>query len=142
MKNKIIFNIVLISLIFIVCELCAYFYITIHRYGHVTPYFPNKIDILKSTGYYPLNKFKKFERNENNTKLPILLLGCSYTYGELLEEDKDFSEKLGTQSGRHIYNMGMSGQGPMAGLTLLEIEEKNKTIDKEPEYIIYTYMEY
>lgn len=140
MKKKIIFNICALLLIFLIFELWCYFDINIHRYGHLTAYFPKKKDILASTGYYPLDRFKNNENHIKYSKPPILLLGCSYTYGHMLDSDKDFATKLQIQSNRHIYNFGMIGQGPMAGLTLLEREEENKTINEEPEYIIYTYM--
>lgn len=89
---------------------------------------------------YPPQRLKPYNDDLKTDKKPVLLLGCSYTYGELLPEDDNLSAKLEKITGRHYYNGGVVGYGPLSSLYFLKKEEQNKLLNKAPELIIYTYM--
>lgn len=72
------------------------------------------------------------------TKKPILLFGCSYTYGYNLPEDKTFSVKLQKYTKRVVYNKAVPCWSIQHMLYLLR-HGINKQI-KNPEYIIYTFI--
>ena len=78
------------------------------------------------------------EGNEYSKK-HVLLFGCSVTYGNLLDRDKNFSGILSKITKRPVYNMAYDGWGPAHMLKLLR-EHRGLTLQDEPEYIIYTYI--
>lgn len=73
------------------------------------------------------------------TSAPIVLFGCSITYGDLLNDDNNFSAILSRVSKRPVYNMAFDGWCPAHMLKLLK-ENKELLFLKNPEYIIYTYI--
>lgn len=72
-------------------------------------------------------------------KLPILLFGCSYTYGDGLVNKDTFSYKLSLFSKRPVYNRAMQGWGVQQMLYQLRRPDFYDEV-KPPEYIIYTVM--
>jgi hypothetical protein len=90
---------------------------------------------------YPPVRFRPIEEADKKfSSPPILMIGCSYTEGELLSPDNTPEEKLSRLTDRYVYNWGMSGYGPIAFLALLDAEHKHHFITVKPEFIIYTYM--
>lgn len=85
------------------------------------------------------NNFYRKTINQNSPKKPILLFGCSFTYGHKIPEDKIFSEVLGKYTKRPVYNRAMHGFGVQQMLFQLENKEFYNIIP-QPEYIIYTYI--
>lgn len=83
-------------------------------------------------------------RTENNlkfdrTKQPIILMGCSYTFGFLLNDKQTISYQLQKYSKRQIYNLGRNGGSVQT--VLWQLENLNFFNDKlNPEYIIYIFM--
>ena len=73
------------------------------------------------------------------TKKRIILFGCSVTYGNLLNENKNFSGVLSKITKRPVYNMAFDGWGPSHMLKLIR-EDRSLIFGEEPEYIIYTYI--
>lgn len=76
---------------------------------------------------------------------PVVLLGCSYTYGDGLADKDTFSALLAEYSNREIYNLGLGGRSPRTMLYLLrdnfnytkeEILKNNTNV----QYVIYTYI--
>ena len=116
-------------------ELCG-FVIHICKLNYPVPWIQKS---LKDSLYcYPPVRFKKCEKKCK--KKPILFVGCSYTFGEALEDDDNMPAKIEKITGRHGYNWGISGYGPAQVLTLLLLEKENHLLNEKPEYIIYTYM--
>lgn len=76
---------------------------------------------------------------EEYTSAPIVLFGCSITYGNLLNDDNNFSGVLSKVAKRPVYNMAYDGWSPAYMLKQLE-ENRNLLFIKEPEYIIYTFI--
>lgn len=76
----------------------------------------------------------------DENKRPIVLLGCSYTAGFLLEENETFTANLNTYTGRSIYNYALGGGSMALVLRQLQSEDFLKNLPKNPEYFIYTYI--
>ncbi len=135
-KKVICVNLILILLLFLLSEL--YFWKKMdNRYDMNSAFF--KIKHSDNVSIYPPGRFHRYEETYNQKK-PILLLGCSFAYGEFIAEEDNFSSQLKKISNRWVYNWGEPGQGPIYSLMLLNIEQENKLITEEPEYIIYLYM--
>ncbi len=54
-----------------------------------------------------------------NTKSPVILFGCSFTFGAGLNDNETFSYKLSKYTGRNVYNRGLSGYGVQHMLYML-----------------------
>ena len=137
MKKVVAVNLLLICFVYILFDVL--FYLKICEHVHrLVPFFQTENE--KIYRGYPPPKYEPVDKNSNYEKPPFLMLGCSYTLGEGLSENNNVSAKLSKLTGRHVYNFGLSGEGPAAMLLLLHLENKNKLIEFPPEYIIYTYM--
>lgn len=75
-----------------------------------------------------------------NGKNSILLLGCSYTYGQYLSPHQTFAYKLATIMKKTVYNFGMPGAGTCDILRALHTKENTDYIKKPVSLVIYTYM--
>lgn len=77
------------------------------------------------------------------SRRPIVLLGCSYTFGHGLSKEENFSGVLSKYTHRPVYNYARDGAGPLEEYNFLYTDFNspiwNKSSDK-PEFIIYTYM--
>ncbi len=82
------------------------------------------------------NYFRDFITNENTGKNPILIFGCSFGYGYLLNDEQSFSYKLSKYTGRSVYNRSISSLGIQYFPYIMEHYNLEKEI-KNPEYIIY-----
>lgn len=90
----------------------------------------------------------KYSENENvfrkpsglNYKgKPIILYGCSFTYGEKLNNNETFSYQLANYVKRPVYNFGIKGHCIQHALFMVRKDEHYKNFT-EPEYVIYTYI--
>ena len=84
------------------------------------------------------DKLRPIKGKEWSNK-PIFLFGCSVTYGNLLDDENNFSGILSKISHRPVYNMAYDGWGPAHMLKLLK-DNKKIFFAGEPEYIIYTFI--
>ncbi len=77
-----------------------------------------------------------------NKKPEIILIGCSFTYGDGLERKDAFYSVLSRYTNRTVYNFGISGQGPQEFLYVLKDENIYKLLHdtNNTEYVIYTYI--
>ena len=72
-------------------------------------------------------------------KAPIMILGCSYSYGLFLEEKKSPHHILSELTQRPVFNYSLPGKGFQHSLYILQ----NKILDKKmssPKYVIYFMM--
>lgn len=69
---------------------------------------------------------------------PIVLFGCSYTYGWNLDNNQTFSYKLYKETGRTVFNFGLVGTGVQQ--TLFMLQNNILKCIPQPEYIIYTFI--
>lgn len=77
----------------------------------------------------------------NYKKKPIILFGCSFTYGMGLKDNQTLSYKLSELTKRPVYNRGYMGWGIQH--MLYQVNRKDFYTDiniKEPEYIIYVFI--
>lgn len=72
-------------------------------------------------------------------KPPVLIYGCSFAYGGLLNENEHVGYLLSEYTKRPVYNFGMGGKGPWHALYLLQ----NQTLElsKKPEYLLYIFID-
>lgn len=98
-------------------------------------------DFLINRYIYNNDSFVNYRRVVNpESKLePILLFGCSFTYGHKIPIDKIASEEIGKYTFRPVYNRSYHGAGPQLMLFQLENNDFYNIIPK-PEYIIYTFV--
>ena len=102
---------------------------------------------------FVLRKNIHFENEKSNYRTPdvttgsskksaITLIGCSYTYGYLLEDDETLGYQLSKYTGRTVYNKGICDGSPATVLYQLNQPWFLDELKKEnPEYFIYTYIE-
>lgn len=81
--------------------------------------------------------------NDENHR-PVLLYGCSFVWGAGLNDDETFSYHIKNITKRPVYNRGLLGFGIQHMLYMLrnnvDLMKQNEDF-KNPEYIIYTFME-
>lgn len=75
----------------------------------------------------------------NYKKSPILLFGCSFAYGDGLDNKDTFSYKLSHFTKHPVYNRAMQGWGTQHMLYQLKRNDFYNEI-KTPEYVIYTFI--
>ena len=78
-------------------------------------------------------------------KLPVIILGCSFAYGDKLNNDENFSGQLAKHTNRTIYNLGLGGHSHKSALYIMReyFPFINKHILKDnnqAEYVIYVYI--
>ena len=81
--------------------------------------------------------FRPIEYKKTNKK-PIILFGCSYTYGFGLNRNETFSKKLSDYTNRTVINRGRSGTGIPFMYYQLKDKEILNELPKNAEYIIFT----
>lgn len=145
-------------IIFIVFSLVFGFILEIVSYNFLYGYLRPKtlINIGESTAGYKIFSIKKpdilnfeyflSERNNDHLKYnenlrPILLLGCSYAYGQGINVDKNFSSQLQKKTNRKTFNYSKMGASPADLLRSTSILAKNGTLKKDNfQYVIYVVM--
>ncbi len=102
----------------------------------LTPKYKNSIYSWPLTGLVFNNNIPY-----NNSKRPILLLGCSYTVGYGIDFDENFSSQLQQYTKRKVHNIATDGFGIDGNLKrILYFKENNILKHYNYEYIIYTLM--
>lgn len=137
---KIIFiNVILLLLILITSEWICFLIIK-HKYE---PRLKITKAMNKATGRHSLEELKynyklnsfNYENEKiamrnpeglNYKKLPIILFGCSFTYGDGLNNNQTFSYKLSHLAKRPVYNRAECGWGVQHMLS--NLEEKTFTM--------------
>jgi hypothetical protein len=77
--------------------------------------------------------------NSNKNAKCVLFFGCSFTFGEGLNDDETMPYLVGSMSnGKYnTYNFGFHGYGPHQMLAILEHGLEKKITDCKPKYAIY-----
>lgn len=167
MKNKVIkilfINIISIFFVFIIFDFC-YMYKNVEFmrqfYPVVEKAFENPKNIVKYYFQRYVVYFKRFSNfnkiledayvfdverryrpveNPNSDKKSIIIFGCSYAYGDNLEDNETFSYQLGRITGQPVYNRAFSGRSPQYMLYQVLNPHFYDYIKTEPEFIIYVY---
>lgn len=96
-------------------------------------YFIRKFELI------PKSKRTEFQLPYNPKLKPIVIDGCSFTYGHAIEVYESFGYKLQQKTKRKVYNYGISSNGIQH--VLYRVQHMPLTNDnQEPEYLIYTYI--
>lgn len=81
--------------------------------------------------------------NENNTeKRSIVLTGCSFVYGQYLNENEILSYKIAQLVENPVYNLGVISKAINTTISLLQYGAFEKEVKIEPSLVIYTYADF
>lgn len=104
------------------------------------------VNLCKIHYFNPHNKdYEKRVRPfsyKNSEKDNIILTGCSFSYGDGLNDKENFGAVLSEQTKRNVLNLGICCASPRETLYILRNKEKFDLLKKEvnsAEYVIYTY---
>lgn len=93
------------------------------------------------------NKFcgeKRFDFGAESAKNPVLVFGCSYSYGHGLKNEQSFPYLLSEYTKRPVLNLSKCGTDALDGLKSLDIYMQNSDRKiKNPDsadYLVYMYM--
>ncbi len=152
MTKKILINIFCICIIFILFDFILYNYLSYKlfndKFRFDIPRYMESLKIINFDDEYKKLINENYFRNAINTdktiqKKPILIFGCSFGYGWLLEENQAFAYKLHEYTGRNIYNQSISSLGLqyfpyiMGNFKI----ENHVNIPSLPEYIIFIFID-
>lgn len=73
------------------------------------------------------------------SKQPIILAGCSFAYGQNLENEETFGYKLAHITKRPVYNFSLPGKGFQHNLYFIQNKMYENNINN-PEYFVYIMM--
>ena len=79
--------------------------------------------------------------NKNNTKRPILILGCSYARGVGIDGEKGLDFLLFQKTHRDVFKRAFAGGGIQLALDLFQTDYIQKQVP-DAEYIIYVFINY
>mgnify|MGYP002869995405 CR=1 FL=1 len=144
MNNKTI-KIIIINLL---CLILLFIGFEIFFYVKDTNFIGKKLsfkDIHYSLKKEPFrNKFNNDFKNEMRKpvgvkykKKPILFLGCSYAYGQFLENKDTLGYKISKKSKRPVYNWAYPAWGVQHAYFIVKHMPK---IEPEPQYVFYVFM--
>lgn len=145
--KKIFFIIIILFILLVIMEITLYI-----AYGkrvkkelekqHSTYSYPEySPKLMDFDDWYKLNCPKCF-RNPvglNYKKMPIIIFGCSFAYGERIDEEQTVSYKLSYLTKRPVYNRALGSWGVQHMLYQLRRKDFYKQV-KKPEYVIYIYI--
>lgn len=149
LKKKLIINLICILLIIGISEIFSCIILSkrysqdIKEYTKITQNKEIKIPLIKysKTELHSkellYNGLRPIEYRDSN-KQPIILFGCSFTYGFGLNENEIFSRKLADYTNRTVINRGRIGTGIPFLYYQLHDKELIEQLPKNPEYIIFT----
>ena len=89
------------------------------------------------------NMFRPVSGEEYTEKKPIILMGCSFAYGHVLDDNKILSARIAEKAKRTVYNFAYPGWGTQNIIYLMQHNQKLQNVKKEGEgkqYIIYWYI--
>lgn len=158
-----IFKIILINIILIILVLFLCDYLTYKAVcnEYISKYTPDKVKLYPPPEYkyfYQhefVNTTIQFLKNHQNdgmfrpvfkeeldypAKPSILVFGCSFAFGGLLNERQTFSYKLQKQTNRPVYNYGICAGGIQHMLYIIQHPEFLRRVDDIPQYAIYVYI--
>jgi len=146
-KSAIIWTtITLLSIVLVVflCDSLTYLYYKKIQIENCKKYklpYLYRYSLMNKSGLYDKNNtnYRK-PRGTQYKKPPIYLFGCSFAYGQYLEEDKIFSSLLSDMTKRPVYNKAVIG-GNFAHMYYQLVNHKIDFKNTKPDYIIYIMIE-
>lgn len=85
------------------------------------------------------NKYVRKPVGLNYKKKSVVIFGCSFAYGFMLDDKDTFSYKLSRLTHRPVYNRASTAWGVQHMLKQVRDEEFYKTVP-EPDYVIYLFI--
>ncbi len=112
------------------------------KYSFIEHFIDQKIKFQPTKEYIFDYGFRKPALVNKSSKKGVLLLGCSFAYGQFLDDKEAFHSILSKQTNRSVYNLGIAGGSPRETLYMLRnSDDLEKLIqNKNIEYVIYTYI--
>ena len=111
--------------------------------NYIKPFGVCSIQAFKHiTGY----EFRIYNLNDKYTKPPILIFGCSFAYGHLLEDNQAINFKLSNLTQRNVFNFALCTCGIQHMLYIINqnffgiLDKHNKVSSLPPEYAIFVYI--
>lgn len=105
----------------------------------IKPFWQTKMKDDFDLEYVNDHSFRKPDGiDKNYKKPPIVLFGCSFTYGYKLNDDQTISHFLSEMSKRPVYNRGHNSWGLPHLVYQLSREDFYQNVP-EPEYLIYVF---
>lgn len=148
--KRIFINILIMVFLLIITEInCAFisFERSKNLHGNLIQKINQTVYLCKIHYFTPHNKdyekrVRPFSYDENTAKDNIILLGCSFSYGDGLNDKENFGAVLSQKTGRNVLNLGICCASPREALYILRNNEKFELLKKgidTAEYVIYTY---
>ncbi|MBQ2644942.1 hypothetical protein IJG14_05150 [bacterium] len=151
-----IINLTIIFTVFVIADYSIYLKLKYNynkeheKFLTVLPPFPTYIEKYKM-GYLASSiqyfkkcgknlGFRKFNINDKFKKSPIIIFGCSYAYGDLLNEYQTINYKLHQLTKRNIFNFGLCACGIQHMLYIINQKFFGFLDNQKPEYAIYIYI--
>ena len=148
-------SILILNIIFITCIFAVFEFISFKRYENLYKEKFNKSNALQKKELNT-NKYKysikmlpyDFDDEAKNFRpaltkstngRPIVIFGCSFAYGDGLNDNQTINYKLYKLTKRPVYNLAYRGWGAQQMLYQLKGDGLYKKITN-PEYFIYVYM--
>ena len=128
----VLINIINIIAILVIAELAA----NIWAFGRITGHYSKVMSFAESYQHF---HFRPVSGENYAQKPPVVLFGCSFTYGSGIEYAETLGYKLAGTLKRTVYNRGISTCGIQHAIWQLEHEPLLDRIPK-PEYVIYTFI--
>lgn len=139
-----IFKIILLNIFCIALLILSVNALFLLKDNMINSEYPFRMYIPYENNLYYLLRDRKYLRKpvglEYKDKKPVVLYGCSYSYGYLLDDNENFGAKLSEKTKRPVYNYSVSARGIQNMLYFLEKEEHYDDFE-EPEYVIYTFID-
>lgn len=149
---KILINIFCISLFILILDIIFYYYQGIFSNIQCKNESIHKKEVYKNPRYFvklikfedeykrTKTKFRPIE-NGNSEERPIVLFGCSFSYGYYFDDKNTFSYVLSKYSKRPIINRAYNGWGIQHPIYQLENDEDFYSTIKAPKYVFYLLIE-
>ncbi len=143
MKKILIINILIIIFVFIVIDYCM-FSTEISKYDFHISYLQNMTKKIAVSEEYDRESLKNICRkrtplNSDSNKKSVIFTGCSFIYGDKLEESQTLPYKLSKFIDNPIYNKGLSSRALNTTLAMLKLGIFFDDIKQEPTLFIYFY---
>ena len=147
MKKIIYYNIIATIIVLIITEIICFICAVKYQWKFIgkesIKYVYLCYTLPENYGYYDVPS--KTERpisgvgaGKNYKKKPILLFGCSVTYGNKLSDEENFSGILSRVTKRPVYNLAQDGW--TISHMYRQLQKNNEIRNIDPEYIIYTFI--
>lgn len=143
MKKVLFFNFLFLAIAFITLEIFSFLLFVSVNFQEI------KVSsaVQFREDWFNFRNFKLVENDfrfrpveyKNSEKRPIVLFGCSHTYGTNLSEKETFSHQLSNYTGRTVYNFAIPGAGTSSMLYLLQRDEFEEEVP-DSEYFIYVFV--